>query len=293
MIKNSIELFNGINKFLDKQKTKKLILNGVIVHTIQKDGDYFCCYINKRKYWLEFSKRHRSNQLKSFIHLFDENKAEHSIVQLTLDSSNFTIENNVFQIRQNRGMTIGRKIQGLEAEFKSLMYTQGFSKKDIIATGDCSKPNYKILLADILLWLKIRVRTKLTLEEKYRGVEDRSTENESEVELDDVLDIESKTEGGQKVVISMRAERNTKLRATAMKIHGLKCKACGFDFQKKYGAWGKDYIEVHHAVPLSTNSKRETDPAKDLTVVCSNCHRMIHRKKNITLTIQELKVKLG
>ncbi|GHT42114.1 hypothetical protein FACS189437_09810 [Bacteroidia bacterium] len=30
-----------------------------------------------------------------------------------------------------------------------------------------------------------------------------------------------------------------------------------------------------------------------LIVVCANCHRMIHRKKGITLTLEELKQKIN
>ena len=66
--------------------------------------------------------------------------------------------------------------------------------------------------------------------------------------------------------------------------------ACGFDFEKVYGERGKDYIEVHHVVPLaSRDAETEIDPEKNLIVVCANCHRMIHRKKNQVLSLEELK----
>lgn len=105
---------------------------------------------------------------------------------------------------------------------------------------------------------------------------------------------ESKTEGGIKVVVSKQAERDPKLRTEAIKIHGLVCKVCGFDFEKTYGAWGNGFIEVHHIHPLgqSKNEKVQTDPKKDLTVLCSNCHKMVHRKRGTTLTLDELKNKI-
>ena len=66
--------------------------------------------------------------------------------------------------------------------------------------------------------------------------------------------------------------------------------ACGFNFEETYGEIGKNYIEVHHVTPLfSLDGEIDIDPAKDLVVVCSNCHRMIHRNKDRVLTIQELK----
>lgn len=76
-----------------------------------------------------------------------------------------------------------------------------------------------------------------------------------------------------------RVERNQKLSKDAKKIHGSKCKICDFDFFKVYGEIGKDYIEAHHLTPLSKlkGQKIALDPRKDFTVLCANCHRMIHR----------------
>jgi len=85
-------------------------------------------------------------------------------------------------------------------------------------------------------------------------------------------------------------ERNPKLRARAIAFHGLKCNVCGFNFQSLYGDLGKDYIEVHHLVPISSASKPvHTDPEKDMIVLCSNCHRMVHRKQDGSITIEVLK----
>lgn len=120
--------------------------------------------------------------------------------------------------------------------------------------------------------------------------------------FDDLIAIEesekeentSKTEGGIKVYISKRVERNPSLRNDAFKIHGYDCKVCGFNFEKMYGNWGKNWAEVHHLKPIADKkeTKTITDPKTDLVVLCANCHRMIHRKKSITLTIAELKNKI-
>ncbi|MFV8367159.1 HNH endonuclease [Flavobacterium sp. XS1P27] len=85
-------------------------------------------------------------------------------------------------------------------------------------------------------------------------------------------------------------ERIPKLRAKAIQIHGTVCKVCEFDFEKTYGKHGKDFIEVHHLKPLFKLIKPTLiNPFKDLTVLCSNCHRMIHRNKNNPLTLESLK----
>lgn len=53
---------------------------------------------------------------------------------------------------------------------------------------------------------------------------------------------------------------------------------CGFDFEKVYGELGKDFMEVHHRFQLGKAPKAGRKyTASDLAIVCSNCHRMIHR----------------
>lgn len=59
----------------------------------------------------------------------------------------------------------------------------------------------------------------------------------------------------------------------------LSCEACGFDFEMIYGPVGAGYIECHHASPLSEVVGITTTRIADLVLVCSNCHRMIHRKR--------------
>jgi hypothetical protein len=59
----------------------------------------------------------------------------------------------------------------------------------------------------------------------------------------------------------------------------LACQVCNFDFSKVYGDLGCDFIEAHHTIPLSQlDGVRETR-IEDLALVCSNCHRMLHRRR--------------
>ncbi|MCF8719442.1 MrcB family domain-containing protein [Nitrospina gracilis] len=77
-------------------------------------------------------------------------------------------------------------------------------------------------------------------------------------------------------------ERPSRLTKKAKKIHGYICQACGFDFKKYYGELGEKYIEAHHLTPISQLKGKivDRDPRKDFAVLCSNCHRMIHRTEN-------------
>lgn len=62
--------------------------------------------------------------------------------------------------------------------------------------------------------------------------------------------------------------------------HGrLLCEACTFDFEQRYGEVGKGFIECHHTTPLSAIGTETKTSVADLALVCSNCHRMLHRKR--------------
>lgn len=58
----------------------------------------------------------------------------------------------------------------------------------------------------------------------------------------------------------------------------LECEVCGFDFATRYGDLGTGFIEAHHILPLAAAGPATTRLA-DLALVCSNCHRMLHRAK--------------
>jgi len=58
---------------------------------------------------------------------------------------------------------------------------------------------------------------------------------------------------------------------------------------------GKDFIHVHHLVPLHTiDANYKIDPIDDLIPVCPNCDAMLHRKvEGQYPSIADLKIKLS
>jgi 5-methylcytosine-specific restriction protein A len=95
-------------------------------------------------------------------------------------------------------------------------------------------------------------------------------------------------EGKKKQYTTSVYERNKKARETCLKYYGCRCRICGFDFEKCYGAIGKGIIHVHHVNKLSeTDNEHEIDPIKDLIPVCPNCHTVIHSKREM-FTIHEM-----
>jgi predicted HNH restriction endonuclease len=101
---------------------------------------------------------------------------------------------------------------------------------------------------------------------------------------------ESALEGSKTKHFTYKYERNPKLRKKAIEIHGTKCKACGFDFKKIYGKIGEGYVHIHHKVPISKRGGAvEVSAEKDLIPLCANCHSIIHRRRDSTLSLSQLK----
>jgi 5-methylcytosine-specific restriction protein A len=68
----------------------------------------------------------------------------------------------------------------------------------------------------------------------------------------------------------------------------LECEACTFDFERQYGRVGTGFMECHHLKPISSLAGPLRTQLDDLALICSNCHRMIHRP-SAWLTMPELK----
>ena len=98
-------------------------------------------------------------------------------------------------------------------------------------------------------------------------------------------------EGALQQTIVNRYERSSIARQRCIEHHGCKCCICGFDFKDTYGEIGKDFIHVHHIVPLNQIGKEYiVDFKNDLIPVCPNCHAMLHRKINGNeVSVDELK----
>lgn len=77
-----------------------------------------------------------------------------------------------------------------------------------------------------------------------------------------------------------RIERNSRAVRLAKKHHGTRCQVCEMSFSDMYGTLGEGFIEAHHLRPIA--SLEEGIPvnfniSSDFAVLCSNCHRMIHK----------------
>lgn len=106
-------------------------------------------------------------------------------------------------------------------------------------------------------------------------------------------------EGRQHYSASTTYERSDAVRKAAIEHYRRRnghivCEICGFDFLEVYGERGRNYIEIHHEKPLyETEGEERTvflhKAIENVKPVCANCHRIIHRKRDDTLSIAEMK----
>lgn len=91
-------------------------------------------------------------------------------------------------------------------------------------------------------------------------------------------------EGKESYKLHRTKERNSRLVALkkkkAYEVNSkLPCEICGFSFCEKYGDIGEKFIEAHHITPLAELKNESETKLSDLVLLCSNCHKMIHRKR--------------
>jgi predicted RNA-binding protein with PUA-like domain len=108
---------------------------------------------------------------------------------------------------------------------------------------------------------------------------------------------QSAVEGDKRLAQHFRRERNRSLveakkRAVLAATGCLACEACDFDFKGLYGTLGEGFCEVHHRQPLAAGDEGRTTSLSDLAIVCSNCHRILHRSA-CAVGVQELRRHLG
>ena len=92
-----------------------------------------------------------------------------------------------------------------------------------------------------------------------------------------------------------RIERTTDNSRKVKRELGYTCQACGFNFKNTYGELSlnkkkEEFIEAHHIRQIQDLPEGEVVEfnIEDFAVLCSNCHRMVHRK-NPPYSINEIK----
>jgi 5-methylcytosine-specific restriction protein A len=110
---------------------------------------------------------------------------------------------------------------------------------------------------------------------------------------DEELNSDSVVEGQVLYKLHKYRERDKRIVASkkdqVFDLYGiLACEVCTFVFEEYYGPIGKGFIECHHKTHLAKLKVEVKTTLDSLSLVCSNCHRMLH--KNIdTFSVAELR----
>lgn len=144
------------------------------------------------------------------------------------------------------------------------------------------------------LYAHDKLRLRATAEAIRVAVEGNSSQ--AVADIGDDVTIEDAVEGRILTRLHRVRERSRKLaeakKKQAVSVNGtLRCEACGFAFEARYGERGRGFIEVHHVKPLHTLANAEKTKLDDLALVCANCHRMIHARQP-WLNLEELRIAL-
>ena len=113
-------------------------------------------------------------------------------------------------------------------------------------------------------------------------------EDSSDQQPDEDEEEKQRLEGRMTEAKLLRRQRNRQARQQCLEASGYKCYICGFDFEKTYGEIGKGFLEVHHKRPISTYDEEHEIPQSELVALCSNCHSIVHRRKE-AMDVDELK----
>lgn len=127
------------------------------------------------------------------------------------------------------------------------------------------------------------MKSGVDLDDLMNSFVEESTINETEEENEKRL-----YEGRTTEAMVLRRQRNRAARERCLVESGYKCYICGFNFEKVYGDIGRGFLEVHHTKPLATYDEEHPIPQSELCALCSNCHSMVHRKREV-MDVDELK----
>ena len=193
------------------------------------------------------------------------------------------------KFRNKNGLHGDAKFRNSSGVYMKMMNLRGFDDR---YTGSGLKASSK---GDREVWDYFYDKT-YELKNAANKIKDYIESENVEIDIDIQIDSEFEEEASEGKVITrihQTYERDTKLvrkkKERVLKEKGkLDCEVCGFNFTERYGNRGEEFIECHHTKPVSEIGESGKSNIDDLALLCSNCHRMIHRKRP-WINVDELK----
>ncbi len=252
--------------------------------------------LENKEFTLHFPNHHKGNVLSpkigEIIVIHQNINGQKVFTHLVTPVDNTRLEGNRENYKYGRKVRIISKVDlqniiPVSTTLWNNVNFQGISQGNACEIANISNvDNYDILLQDIWNKFKPFFQTDFITAASF-------TENiENEIENSE-LSI-SVTEGKLRLVTHYARERDRNIiiskKRQALKNELFKCEICEFSFIDKFGI---EFIECHHKTPISQSGVTETT-LNDLCLVCSNCHRMLHKKfYGDFLTMEQLKRKIS
>lgn len=204
------------------------------------------------------------------------------------------IPDGIEQIHLDRAVAEIRR-NGIPRSRQSVHY-------DYVHSGEPYPPKYVISLAakyafgEALASTEFdAVRARDYLRSRGHTVIDRRKNKAQIIQSED--DESAFVEGAERFRSHRSRERDPTIAKKAKekrleKTGSLMCEVCSFDFAKAYGELGIGFIEAHHTVPVAKLDGKTKTRLSDFALVCSNCHRMLHRQKEV-ISVEALRALLN
>lgn len=179
---------------------------------------------------------------------------------VTLKLSNFLAFDPAYK---GKGMTSGSKLD-----------------KEVFQEYFIQRDKLKAIAAEI----KNVAESPETRQKIYTIEEDDQTRNDTVMEGQVLYKLHKVRERDYSIILRKKEQ--------ALNLFGkLACEACVFVFEELYGFIGKGFIECHHRTPLSSIKVSTKTTLDDLSLVCANCHRMLHKQIDV-LSVEDLKLRI-
>lgn len=170
------------------------------------------------------------------------------------------------------------------------LYEEQLDLRELLLLAGRIKRNENVLAGPqgFACWTATMGYAKYFAEKNGLRIEDYEPQESDFHQQED--DVEDLYEGSEYEARGIRYERDRHARKLCLNKYGYRCQICKMSFEEVYGDVGKDFIEVHHLVPISERGGNyQVNPYRDLIPLCSNCHAMVHVGMKKGVSIEDLK----
>lgn len=112
------------------------------------------------------------------------------------------------------------------------------------------------------------------------------------IEMDAPLEL-ARVEGIARECKTLRRSRSRTLRNEALRLAKGVCTACGTDYSKILHGKGACVLQVHHRKQLRLRDTPEATRLDDLSVLCANCHAIVHFDQLSAMSVEVLRAALS